>query len=94
MSDMIHFDGDTIDQERDGPRLQRQLNAVRKHMEGNEWLSLRQIADELKYPEASISARLRDLRKERYGARHVERRYRGEGLFEYKLHPKQDENNV
>jgi hypothetical protein len=34
---------------------------------------------------AAISARLRDLRKPKYGSREVERRYLHNGLFEYRL---------
>jgi hypothetical protein len=37
------------------------------------------------HPEASISARLRDLRKERYGGYTVSRRSRRGNLFEYQV---------
>jgi len=94
MSDIIRFDGDTINQERDAPRLHRQLNAVRQRMECGSWMTLQELASELSFPEPSISARIRDLRKDRFGARYVERRYRGRGLYEYKLHPKEGLDHV
>jgi len=37
------------------------------------------------HPEASVSARLRDLRKEKFGGHVVERRAVKRGLFEYRV---------
>jgi predicted ArsR family transcriptional regulator len=57
-------------------------------MVDGKWRTLREIADALTIPEASASARLRDLRKERFGNYQVERQRRGEGrkgLFEYRM---------
>jgi hypothetical protein len=36
-------------------------------------------------PEASVSARLRDLRKPKFGGFHIERRYVSAGLWAYRL---------
>jgi hypothetical protein len=54
-------------------------------MRDGRWYTLAAIAKALGYPEASISARLRDLRKPRFGAHTVNRRYVERGLFEYQV---------
>ena len=82
---MTGFDGPTFEPAIDGPRLGRQLEAVRKLLLGGGWWTLAEIAARLRYPEASISARLRDLRKPRFGRHVIERRRVSGGLFEYKL---------
>jgi hypothetical protein len=46
-----------------------------------------QISKSTGDPEASVSAQLRHLRKRRFGEHLVERRYCGDGLYEYKLTP-------
>jgi hypothetical protein len=79
------FDGPTFNQDLDGPRLRRQLDAVRAAMASGEWLTLRQISLMAKCSEASASARLRDLRKQRFGGHLVERKRVGGGLFAYRL---------
>lgn len=92
------FDGDTYEPPLDQARLSAQLNSVRacvfRHYPA--WLSLCEIAGHVgpaqgrPYPEASVSARLRDLRKPRFGSYTVERRRRGSGrrgLFEYRVDP-------
>ena len=87
------FDGATFDLPSDGARLKSQLVAVYRLMFDGQWRTLREIADALGgQPEASVSARLRDLRKDRFGGFSVERRRRGEGrgLFEYRLAYRQE----
>ena len=82
----LYFDGETYESALDKLRLGKQLLSVRLLMYDGVWRTLREIANELGIPEASASARLRDLRKERFGSHRVERRRRGEekrGLFEY-----------
>jgi hypothetical protein len=71
----------------DGERLGKQLDSVRKIMVRESFygsfVTLREIAVLSGYPEASISARLRDLRRLGYL---VEKRRRGvesRGLWEY-----------
>jgi hypothetical protein len=61
------FDGATLDIERDQSRLARQLTAVRLLMLDGQWRTLGQIHDLTGYPESSVSARLRDLRKLKFG---------------------------
>ena len=82
------FGGESYDAERDGERLHKQLRAVRDLMIDGRWRSLSDIEWGLlgaSYPQASISARLRDLRKRKYGSYTVERRYAGDGLWEYRV---------
>ena len=85
------FDGDTYEPEFDQSRLTTQMGRVWLALREGEWLSLGELAARVDAPEASVSARLRDLRKHRFGNHEVARRHRGErgsGLFEYQLIPK------
>lgn len=79
------FDGETYEPARDETRLNVQLRAVRDLMADGKWRTLERIATATGHPEASVSARLRDLRKPRFGGHTVERRYVGDGLWEYRL---------
>ena len=84
---LASFDGGTIDPAQDEARLTAQLQAVQAVMADGRWRTLRCIARRVNAPEASVSARLRDLRKERFGSWDVERRRvtRGQGLYEYRV---------
>ena len=87
----LWFDGDTYEPEFDQSRLTTQMGRVWLALREGEWLSLGELAARVDAPEASVSARLRDLRKPRFGNHEVARRHRGErgsGLFEYQLIPK------
>lgn len=79
------FDGPTFEPAKDGERLSAQMERVRSAMLGGAWRSLEELAALTGAPQASVSARLRDLRKARFGALTVERRRRGPGLFEYRI---------
>jgi hypothetical protein len=81
----LPFGGETYEPERDHDRLARQLRAVRLLMLDHEWRTLGEIAAVVGAPEASVSARLRDLRKDKFGGYIVERRYVYRGLFEYRV---------
>jgi hypothetical protein len=71
------FDGVTADPELDDARLTSLLDRVRQLMLDGKWRTLREIADALGHgSEASISARLRDLRKPKFGGLIVESRRR------------------
>lgn len=79
-------DGETYEAGFDRERLNAQARRVYDRLVTGRWLTLAQIAEETGDPEASISARIRDLRKDRFGALDVERRRVGEtGLFEYRI---------
>jgi DNA-binding Lrp family transcriptional regulator len=79
------FGGDTYEPDRDRERLARQLRAVRVLMADGSGRTLREVSAAVGAPEASVSARLRDLRKARFGAYTVERRHVERGLFEYRV---------
>lgn len=85
---MVYFDGQTYDAAHDRDRLAEQLGKVRSVMLDGAWRTLAGLAEVVGAPEASVSARLRDLRKPRFGSYAVERRYRGDlrrGLHEYRI---------
>jgi hypothetical protein len=73
--------GSTYSEKLDGARLGAQFLRVRSIMDEGAWRTLREIAAETGDPEASISARLRDLRRAGYV---VERRRRTSSLWEYR----------
>jgi len=83
----LTFDGKTFNHAKDGHRLSTQFELVRDLMLDGEWRTLREIVNIVGGSEASISARLRDLRKERFGSHTVERRRVDGGLHEYRLAP-------
>lgn len=90
MSEMRWFDGETYDPSLDGDRLKRQLSRVWGIMFLNQrqWLTLQEIRRECGDPVQSISARLRDFRKAKFGGHDIQRRKRyapGRGVFEYRL---------
>jgi len=85
MSQLSLFDGDTIEAARDESRLKAQLVRVSRLMADGKWRTLNQIACLTHDPPASVSARLRDLRKEKFGGYLVERRYLSKGLFTYRV---------
>lgn len=79
------FDGATFNRERDESRLRRQLDAVRRSMLSGGWWTLARLAVAADGSEASVSARLRDLRKQKFGAYTIERRYVANGVWEYHM---------
>jgi hypothetical protein len=80
------FDGETYEPEQDKDRLSSQLRSVYELMTDGLWRTLPEIATRIdRASEASVSARLRDLRKVKFGGHEVHRRRRSRGLFEYRL---------
>jgi|SRR5215469_10796086 len=90
--------GDTYDPLLDKDRLGTELRAVYSLMIDSEWRTLKEIQAQIGLgSEAGISARLRDLRKARFGRHTVNRRRRGDGkdgLFEYQFIPNQGTERV
>lgn len=83
-----HFNGPEYDPELDFARLTGQIKRVFDCMVDGEWRTLSEISIVTGDPEASISAQLRHLRKDRFGGHTVIKRRRGNpsfGLFEYQL---------
>lgn len=81
------FDGETYDEALDEDRLKTQLARVRALMWDQRWRTLDDISRATGDPHASVSARLRDLRKGKFGAHIVERERVKRGLYRYRLLP-------
>lgn len=84
---MTLFDGDTFNEDRDGERLRAQSRRVWGVMQEGGWLTLEQIAQATGDPTTSVSARLRDFRKRKFGGHVVLRKYVSKGLWSYRLVP-------
>ena len=80
-----HFNGADYVPERDWDRLTTQIGRVFGCMKAGNWRTLREISDLTGDPEASVSAQLRHLRKERFGSHTVHRKYIRSGLYKYQL---------
>lgn len=84
----LRFDGATFNQVRDGERLTSELERVKELMLDGKWRTLAEIAKHVHGNEAhttGISARLRDLRKPRFGGFKVERQYVIDGVWQYRM---------
>lgn len=79
------FDGETYVHARDCARLAEQTSLVFDAMKDGVYRTLSAISKLTGAPEASVSARLRDLRKARFGGHAVNRQYLGHGLYQYQL---------
>jgi hypothetical protein len=84
--------GPAYNEARDGNRLQLQQARIRDFMLEGGWHTLAEISEKLEskhghpFPEASISAQLRHLRKPRFGGYIVEKRRKNEtAQYEYLL---------
>jgi hypothetical protein len=77
--------GETFDRARDGDRLNGQAADVYHYMRHGQWRTLADIAAATGAPEASVSARLRDLKKPHLGGFKIEKRYIASGLWQYRL---------
>ena len=105
----LFFDGETYDHDRDGKRLGTQYIAVWACMltdavpftdeKGCRWLigliwTLADISKDTGAPEASVSARIRDFRKPRFGEHIVEDEppVGKKGLWRYRLRWRVDSN--
>lgn len=78
--------GPAYDENIDGERLRKQHERIRQLMIDGQWRTLGEISQFLGYPESSVSAQLRHLRKEKFGGHAVEKRRRGAtGLWEYRV---------
>jgi biotin operon repressor len=89
MSTNSLFDGPTTetDGEAQTSRLGRQLVRVYDVLKDGQWHTLAEIADATGAPEASIAARIRDLRKPRFGGFGIQTQHVGDGLHRYRLVP-------
>jgi hypothetical protein len=79
------FGGESFDARLDGPRLKGQLERTLEVMKDGRWHTLPEIADAVGCTTQSASARLRDLRKPRYGSHRIDRNRIGIAVFVYRL---------
>lgn len=86
-TDEPDFDGSTYDPAQDKDRLNGQLGRVHAALKPGAWLTLADLAAASGGSEASASARLRDLRKPKFGGHTIERRRvaGASGLWEYRM---------
>ena len=70
---------------RDADRLNAQLTRVYVALRDHQWHTLDELGRLTGDPTPSVSARLRDLRKTKFGGHVIARRYLDRGLWEYRL---------
>lgn len=80
-----HRDGSTYVHQRDGQRLASQHHRVLAILRDGREHTLSELHALTGDPEASVSARIRDLRKPRFGSYLIERTYVRRGLHTYRL---------
>lgn len=88
MTAPLRFNGPEYAPEHDRARLSDQHARIRELMLDGVWRTIREVSQKTGAPEASASAQLRHMRKDRFGGFVVERRTRGDrkdGLFEYRV---------
>jgi len=79
------FAGSDYSKDRDGKRLTAQYMRVFSLMSDGDWRSLNVIATLTKDPEASVSAQLRHMRKEKFGNHTVNKKHIADGFYLYQL---------
>lgn len=79
------FDGQTYEAARDRVRLSGSLLRIFRAMSDGGWWTLPELARVGQCSVAAASARVRDLRKPKFGGHEVERRYQGEGVWKYRM---------
>ena len=79
------FDGATYEHKRDSHRLTGQMQRIYDCMSNGMWYTLKEVSEITGAPEASASAGIRNLRKERFGGFTVDREHISNGLYKYRL---------
>ena len=79
------FDGHTYVHEFDYNRLSGQLRRVFLFMKDCQWHTLAAVAEAARGSEAGASARIRDLRKDKFGGHRVESKRISGGLWVYRI---------
>lgn len=88
------FDGADYVPSRDDRRLLTQIDRIRNLMMDGKWRTYEDIAAVTGDPAPSISAQLRNLRKSEHGGYTVERKYKGDGLYIFRLDPQSGERQL
>ncbi len=82
---LFEFGGKSFDAKRDGARLGAQMQAVRALMSDGAWRTLAEISAATGAPQASVSARLRDIRNKDGMDLQRQRVEGGNGLHRYRV---------
>mgnify|MGYP000902449253 CR=1 FL=1 len=88
IDDNTYFEGSDYSKALDKKRLTGQIKRIFNVMKDEKFRTLREIEDITGDPQASISAQLRHLRKDRFGGYTLNKQRRDtdiKGLFEYQL---------
>ena len=84
--DAPHFNGPDYIPKLDHARLSTQMGQIKALMMDGKFRTLGEIEAKTGYPQASISAQLRHLKKDRFGGYTLNKQRRTlEGLFEYQV---------
>lgn len=81
----MKFDGPDYKPQRDEVRLTAQFVRIFDLMSDAQPRTLAEIEGLTQDPQASISAQLRHMRKERFGSHTINKAYVGDGLYVYQL---------
>ena len=85
MQQELVFDGADYIHEQDGKRLAKNHFKLKELMQDKKFRTLSEISEITHIPEASVSAGLRDFRKERFGRHTLNKIYLKNGLYSYQL---------
>lgn len=80
-----HRDGETYNPEFDYDRLNKQMKTIWRVVNDGKWHTLPEVEERTGVTSASAGARIRDLRKARFGRHDVQRKYLGDGLYAYRV---------
>ena len=80
-----YFDGRTYIPARDLSRLSNQLDLVKQVLSDRQWHTLDELAAAVNGSPAGVSARIRDLRKARFGQHTIDRQYVSNGMWRYRM---------
>lgn len=78
-------DGETFSRDRDLDRLDSAMGRIYSRMKDRNWYTLAELASAGECSEASASARIRDLRKKKFGGFYVDKANCGDGLWKYRF---------
>lgn len=78
--------GDHYDKDRDEPRLTNQRELILAYIKQHRDFSVLEISEALGFPENSVSAQVRHLRKKEFGDHCIPIRHVGGGLYRYYLY--------
>jgi hypothetical protein len=78
-------DGETFDRARDLDRLDNAMGRIYTHMKDRGWYTLAELAEAGDCSEAGAAARVRDLRKKKFGGFIVDHMNCGGGLWKYRF---------